>query len=103
MSDPAGDQGYLGWDPFTDAQDYVGPFKFEDVRLAGDSVMVLFSRDGYKQKRDSTTLVMRRVDMSWRIANFMYSADRACDRDLAAGLVRYARKIAAKLPIDGSC
>jgi hypothetical protein len=43
MSDPGG-VGYLNANPFTDAQDDVGPFRFEDVRQSGDTMMVRFSR-----------------------------------------------------------
>jgi hypothetical protein len=99
MSHP-GDIGYLNWDPFTDAQDDVGPSRFEDVRRAGDTIMVRFSREGYQHKRDSVTLAMRRVDGTWRIANFVYSAHTVCDRDLAVGLAREARAIAEKRPPD---
>lgn len=103
MNDPV-DIGYLNSDPFTDAQDDVGPFRFEDVRHAGDTVMVRFSREGYQQKRDSVTLAMRRVDSTWRIANFIYSGHSLCHRDLAVGLARYAKAIAEKRsPHDGPC
>ncbi|MCR4331408.1 MAG: DUF3828 domain-containing protein [Sulfuricaulis sp.] len=102
MSDPAG-PGYLNADPFTDAQDDVGPFRFEDVRRAGDTVLVRFSRDGYQQKRDSVTLAMRRVGESWRIANFIYSAHAPCHRDLAAALTRYAQNLAAGRSPDDGC
>jgi hypothetical protein len=103
MSDTAG-IGYLDWDPFTDAQDDVGPFRFEDVRQAGDTVMVRFSREGYERKRDSVTLAMRRVDSTWRIANFIYSGHALCHRDLAVGLARYAKEVAEKrLPGDDPC
>jgi hypothetical protein len=97
------DEGYLDEDPFTDAQDDVGPFRFEDVRRAGDTVLVRFSRLGYPQKRDSVTLAMRQVAGSWRIANFLYSRHSACYRDLAAGLARFAKNVAAKRPPDDGC
>jgi hypothetical protein len=104
MSFDPGGVGYLNRDPFTDAQDDVGPFRFENVRYADDTVMVRFSREGYEHKRDSVTLAMRRIEGSWRIANFIYSAHPPCHRDLAAGLARHAKEIAEKRPInDGTC
>jgi hypothetical protein len=102
MKDPS-DIGYLDWDPFTDAQDDVGPLRFEDVRRAGDTVMVRFSREGYEHKRDSVTLAMRRVDSTWRIADFLYSGHTVCHRDLAVGLARYAKAIAEKRSPDDAC
>jgi hypothetical protein len=102
MGDPGG-PGYLNADPFTDAQDDVGPFRFEDVRQVGDTVMVRFSREGYQQKRDSVTLAMRRVGDSWRIANFIYSAHTQCHQDLAAALTRFAQDAAARRSPDDGC
>ncbi len=99
-----GEIGYLDSDPFTDAQDDVGPSFFEDMRVAGDTVMVRFSRAGYQQATDTITIAMRRVDGAWRIANFIYAGHAACHRDLAVGLARYARRIAGKPPLDdGRC
>jgi hypothetical protein len=99
-----GDLGYLDSDPFTDAQDDVGPLRFEDVRHAGDTVMVRFSREGYEHKRDSVTLAMLRVESTWRIGNFIYSRHSLCHRDLAAGLARYEKAIAEKRsPDDSPC
>jgi photosystem II stability/assembly factor-like uncharacterized protein len=85
--------GYLDWDPFTGAQDEVGAFRLEGARQAGDTILVSFS---YLQRRDTVTLAMRRVDSTWRIANFMYPGNPVCHRDLAIGLARYAREITRK-------
>ena len=103
MSDPGG-IGYLDSNPFTDAQDDVGPARFEDVRQAGDTLMVRFSREGFQSKRDSITLAMRMIEGTWRIANFIYSAHGECHNDFAVALARYTRKVAQKLPLnEGTC
>jgi hypothetical protein len=96
MSDTNG-VGYLNWDPFTGAQDDVGPFRFEEMTRVGDTVRVRFSREGFEQKRASVTLAMRQLDGRWRIANFLYPDNAVCHRDLAAGLMRYARSPDAKI------
>lgn len=99
-SDPDG-AGYLNWDPFTGAQDDVGPVTFEDAQHAGDTVMVRFS---YLQRRDTVILAMTRVDGSWRIANFIYPFNSPCHRDLALGLARFAKEIAAERSTnDAAC
>jgi hypothetical protein len=90
MSDPGG-IGYLNADPFTDAQDDVGPSRLEDAWIAGDTVMVRFSREDYQRKRDSITLAMRRIGASWRIADFVYSRRSSCPRALSVGLTLYAQ------------
>ena len=95
MSDPNG-VGYLNWDPFTGAQDEVGPFRFEDMTRVGDTVRVRFSREGFEPKRESVTLAMRHLDGRWRIANFLYPDNAGCHQDLAVGLMRYARSSEAK-------
>ena len=82
--------GYLNWDPFTGAQDDVGPFSFESTRAAGDTVNVLFT---YLQKRDSVVVSMKKVSGSWRIANFLYPGNNPCHRNLVLGLVRWAKDI----------
>jgi hypothetical protein len=101
MSDPNG-VGYLNWDPFTGAQDDVGPFRFEEMTRIGDTVRVRFSREGFEAKRESVTLAMRHLDGRWRIANFLYPDNAVCHRDLAVGLMRYARFAEAKLG-DETC
>lgn len=90
MSDTNG-VGYLDWDPFTSAQDIVGPMRFEESTRGGYTVRVRFSREGYEHKRESVTLAMRLVDGQWRIANFLYPDNSRCHQDLAVGLERYAR------------
>lgn len=90
MSDTNG-VGYLCWDPFTGAQDDVGPFRFEEATRVGDTIRVRFSREGFEQKRESVTLAMRLLNGQWRIANFVYPDYQACHRDLAAGLTRHAQ------------
>jgi hypothetical protein len=96
ISNPNG-VGYLNWDPFTGAQDEVGPFRFEDMTRVGDTVRVRFSREGFELKRESVTLAMRHLDGRWRIANFLYPDNSVCHRDLAVGLMRYARSSGAQL------
>lgn len=100
MSDPDG-VGYLNWDPFTGAQDDVGPFRFEEVTRGGDTARVRFSREGAAQQREIVTLAMRYVEGRWRIANFLYPDNARCHRDLAVGLVRYARSSAAERGNEG--
>jgi hypothetical protein len=95
MSDSNG-VGYLDWDPFTGAQDDVGPLRFEEMTRVGDTVRVRFSREGFAQKRESVTLAMRYLDGRWLIANFLYPDHTACHQDLAVGLLRYAQSSAAK-------
>lgn len=95
MSDPNG-VGYLNWDPFTGAQDEVGPFRFEDMTRVGDTVRVRFSREGLDSKREHVILAMRHLDGRWRIANFLYPENGVCHQDLAVGLMRYARSSEAK-------
>jgi len=90
MSDTNG-IGYLNWDPFTGAQDEVGPFRFESITRVGDTIRVRFSRERLDHRRGSVTLAMRLLDGQWRIANFLYPDNEACNRDLAAGLARYAQ------------
>ena len=96
MSGP-GEVGYLNWDPFTGAQDDVGPFRLEDATRAGDTVNVRFSREGFERKREDVTIAMLRVDGVWRIANFIYPGRGPCYRDLASGLARHAG-ISGKAP-----
>ncbi len=103
MSDPDG-IGYLNWDPFTAAQDDVGPFRRDSVSQAGDTVMVNFSREGYDHKRLNVRLGMRYENGAWRIATFIYPDNPPCHADLARALARYAGKMADKLPLDsGGC
>lgn len=90
MSDTNG-VGYLNWDPFTGAQDDVGPFRFEEITRIGDTVRVRYSREGFDHERTSVTLAMRYLDGRWRIANFLYPDNTFCHRDLAVGLTRQAR------------
>ena len=101
MSHPT-DLGYLDFDPFTDAQDDVGPLRFEDARQSGDTTLVRFSRENYEKTRDSITLAMRRVDSTWRIANFLYSKHMACHRDLAVAIAGYEKAIAEHRLVDDS-
>ena len=101
MSDPNG-VGYLNWDPFAGAQDEVGPFRFEEMTRVGDTVRVRFSREGFGPKRERVTVAMRHLDGRWRIANFLYPDNAVCHRDLAVGLMRYARFSEARLG-DETC
>jgi hypothetical protein len=102
MSNPNG-VGYLNWDPFTGAQDEVGPFRFEEITRVGDTVRVRFSREGFEQKRRSVTLAMLHLDGLWRIANFLYPDNPVCHRDLAVGLLRYAAQSSAAKYGDEAC
>lgn len=93
MSSDPGGVGYLNWDPFTGAQDDAGPWNFENVRNAGDTIMVRFA---YQQNRKIVILAMRRFGGSWRIANFIYPDAAPCHQDLAVGLARYANDISGQ-------
>jgi hypothetical protein len=100
MSDTNG-VGYLNWDPLTGAQDDVGPLRFEQMTRVGDTVRVRFSREGFERKRESVTLAMRHIDGRWRIANILYPDNVVCHRDLAVGLIRYARSSDGNHGADG--
>jgi hypothetical protein len=100
----SGEIGYLNWDPFTAAQDDVGPFRYDGVSQAGDTVMVSFSREAPDHKRYVfVRLAMRYVNGAWRIGNFIYPGNSVCHADLARGLARYAGEIATKSFNAGGC
>ena len=100
MSDPNG-PGYLNWDPFTAAQDDVGPFRFDSTSRRADTVFVAFSRfDSYDKVRVSVILGMRQVNDAWRIATFVYPSHSSCYRDLAHALAITAADDSAKVPLE---
>jgi hypothetical protein len=102
LGDTAG-VGYLNWDPFTGAQDDVGPFRFESTRRLGDTVLVRFSRPGLDSARVSIGLAMRLVDGASRIADFVYPEHSPCHRALSLGLRRSRAPQAATTPADSGC
>ena len=100
MSGPDG-PGYLNSDPFTDAQDDVGPFRFDSTSLRSDTVFVAFSRfDSYERRRTTVNLGMKQLMGTWRIATFLYPSRDACHVDLARTLATYATQEAARVPME---
>jgi hypothetical protein len=100
----SGGIGYANFDPFTDAQDDVGPFRYDAVTIAVDTFKVSFSMEHYGHERKTVQLAMRYVNGAWRIANFLYPGHPACHTDLARALTQYAARAAARQnPDSGGC
>ena len=97
MSYPDG-PGYVNFNPYTGAQDDVGPSRYDSASQTGDTVMVSFSH-GDDRSRRTIRLAMRFVQGSWRIGNFIYPGNPPCHIDLARALARFA----ANLPDSGNC
>jgi hypothetical protein len=98
QTDPGG-IGYVNFDPFTDAEDDVGPPRYEGVTFVADTFKVGFSRKGYNEVL-RIQLAMRYVNGAWRIANFLYPSHPRCHRDLARAMKDYASR---QIPDSTSC